>query len=202
MNAGAATLGGGHRMDPAQQPGCRHHPGRHRRAASRPARPIPGSARSVRRSEVTTEPSTPPPARCPRCAPASATHCSPISGSAIPGRARTGATPRPSRSLATPVGCPGPACWSVAAAFDRLHGFDDAYFMYFEDVDLGYRLGKAGYLNRYEPAAVVSHSGAHSTTGESAAHDRRPPRQCPPFSEPEVSRAGTCGRCGSRSRSG
>lgn len=54
------------------------------------------------------------------------------------------------------------------SAFDRLHGFDDAYFMYFEDVDLGYRLGKAGYLNRYEPTAVVSHSGAHSTTGESA----------------------------------
>jgi N-acetylglucosaminyl-diphospho-decaprenol L-rhamnosyltransferase len=54
------------------------------------------------------------------------------------------------------------------SAFAEVGGFDDAYFMYFEDVDLGYRLGKAGYLNRYEPAAAVSHSGAHSTTGESA----------------------------------
>jgi N-acetylglucosaminyl-diphospho-decaprenol L-rhamnosyltransferase len=67
------------------------------------------------------------------------------------------------------------ACLLVRrSAFAELGGFDDAYFMYFEDVDLGYRLGKAGYLNRYEPAAIVSHSGAHSTTGESgrmiAAH--------------------------------
>jgi len=67
------------------------------------------------------------------------------------------------------------ACLLVRrAVFDELGGFDDAYFMYFEDVDLGYRLGKAGYLNRYEPAAVVVHSGAHSTTSEStrmiAAH--------------------------------
>ena len=61
------------------------------------------------------------------------------------------------------------ACLLVRrSAFAELGGFDDAYFMYFEDVDLGYRLGKAGYLNRYEPAAAVSHSGAHSTTGESA----------------------------------
>jgi N-acetylglucosaminyl-diphospho-decaprenol L-rhamnosyltransferase len=54
------------------------------------------------------------------------------------------------------------------SAFAEVGGFDEAYFMYFEDVDLGYRLGRAGYLNRYEPAASVVHSGAHSTTGESA----------------------------------
>ncbi|MFM9920715.1 glycosyltransferase family 2 protein [Lacisediminihabitans sp. H27-G8] len=54
------------------------------------------------------------------------------------------------------------------SAFDELSGFDDGYFMYFEDVDLGYRLGKAGYRNVYEPAAVVVHSGAHSTSDHSA----------------------------------
>ncbi|MBC7760631.1 MAG: glycosyltransferase family 2 protein [Candidatus Saccharibacteria bacterium] len=54
------------------------------------------------------------------------------------------------------------------SAFDHLGGFDDGYFMYFEDVDLGYRLGKAGYRNVYEPAAVVVHSGAHSTRDHSA----------------------------------
>ena len=54
------------------------------------------------------------------------------------------------------------------SAFDQLGGFDDGYFMYFEDVDLGYRLGKAGYRNVYEPAAVVVHSGAHSTSDYSA----------------------------------
>lgn len=54
------------------------------------------------------------------------------------------------------------------SAFDRVGGFDADYFMYFEDVDLGYRLGKAGFRNVYEPAAVVTHTGAHSTTEDSA----------------------------------
>lgn len=49
-------------------------------------------------------------------------------------------------------------------AFDRIDGFDEGFFMYFEDVDLGYRLGVAGYANLYEPAAVVTHVGAHSTS--------------------------------------
>ena len=60
------------------------------------------------------------------------------------------------------------ACLLVRrSAFDEVGGFDTGYFMYFEDVDLGYRLGKAGYRNVYEPAATVTHSGAHSTTSES-----------------------------------
>ena len=54
------------------------------------------------------------------------------------------------------------------SAFDQLGGFDDGYFMYFEDVDLGYRFGKAGYRNVYEPASVVVHTGAHSTSDHSA----------------------------------
>jgi N-acetylglucosaminyl-diphospho-decaprenol L-rhamnosyltransferase len=64
------------------------------------------------------------------------------------------------------------------SAFEQLGGFDDRYFMYFEDVDLGYRLGRAGYRNVYEPAAVVEHSGAHSTATDAesarmiAAHHR------------------------------
>lgn len=51
--------------------------------------------------------------------------------------------------------------------FDELGGFDPGFFMYFEDVDLGFRIGKAGYRNVYEPKAVVRHTGAHSTTVES-----------------------------------
>ncbi|WP_210422609.1 glycosyltransferase family 2 protein [Cryobacterium sp. BB307] len=54
------------------------------------------------------------------------------------------------------------------SAFDEVGGFDPDYFMYFEDVDLGYRLGKAGYRNVYQPGASVTHTGAHSTTTESA----------------------------------
>lgn len=59
-------------------------------------------------------------------------------------------------------------------AFERLGGFDDGYFMYFEDVDLGWRLGQLGYRNRYEPTAIVTHGGGHSTSSRSrsmvAAH--------------------------------
>lgn len=54
------------------------------------------------------------------------------------------------------------------SAFDEVDGFDTGYFMYFEDVDLGYRFGKHGYRNVYEPAVRVVHTGAHSTTGDSA----------------------------------
>ncbi|WP_092968758.1 glycosyltransferase family 2 protein [Agromyces sp. CF514] len=49
------------------------------------------------------------------------------------------------------------------SAFDEIDGFDDGFFMYFEDVDLGARLLDAGYRNRYEPHASVVHTGAHST---------------------------------------
>jgi N-acetylglucosaminyl-diphospho-decaprenol L-rhamnosyltransferase len=60
------------------------------------------------------------------------------------------------------------------SAFEELGGFDQDFFMYFEDVDLGYRLGKHGYRNVYEPSVRVTHTGAHSTTTESvrmiAAH--------------------------------
>jgi N-acetylglucosaminyl-diphospho-decaprenol L-rhamnosyltransferase len=60
------------------------------------------------------------------------------------------------------------------SAFAAIDGFDDGFFMYFEDVDLGYRLGKRGLRNVYEPSVSVTHAGAHSTTSESdrmiAAH--------------------------------
>jgi len=52
--------------------------------------------------------------------------------------------------------------------FDDLHGFDEHYFMYFEDVDLGHRIGRAGWVNLYHPAARVVHVGAHSTRDSSA----------------------------------
>ena len=55
------------------------------------------------------------------------------------------------------------------SAFERIDGFDEGYFMYFEDVDLGYRFGLAGFRNVYQPDAEVTHVGGHSTRGESAA---------------------------------
>ena len=54
------------------------------------------------------------------------------------------------------------------STFTDLRGFDESYFMYFEDVDLGYRIGKLGLRNVYEPAASVIHTGAHSTQEDAA----------------------------------
>lgn len=62
------------------------------------------------------------------------------------------------------------------SAYDEVGGFDESYFMYFEDVDLCYRMGLRGYRNVYEPAASIEHHGGHSTQGASvamiAAHHR------------------------------
>ena len=54
------------------------------------------------------------------------------------------------------------------AAFEQIGGFDERYFMYMEDVDLGDRLGKAGWLNVYVPSAEVLHHKGHATARESA----------------------------------
>ena len=43
------------------------------------------------------------------------------------------------------------------SAWEAVGGFDRAYFMYLEDVDLCWRLGKAGWAVAYEPAAQVVH---------------------------------------------
>jgi len=48
-------------------------------------------------------------------------------------------------------------------AFEKVKGFDAGYFMFFEDVDLGWRLGQAGYRNVYVPQARATHLGGHST---------------------------------------
>ena len=47
-------------------------------------------------------------------------------------------------------------------AFDAIGGFDERYFMYMEDVDLGDRLGRAGYLNMFCPAAQITHAKGHA----------------------------------------
>jgi N-acetylglucosaminyl-diphospho-decaprenol L-rhamnosyltransferase len=49
-------------------------------------------------------------------------------------------------------------------AFDSVDGFDPRYFMYFEDVDLGDRLNRAGWRNVYAPSAEVVHTGGVSTS--------------------------------------
>jgi N-acetylglucosaminyl-diphospho-decaprenol L-rhamnosyltransferase len=55
------------------------------------------------------------------------------------------------------------------AAFEAVNGFDQRYFMYFEDVDLGDRLARAGWQNVYVPTAEVVHIQGHSTARSSDA---------------------------------
>lgn len=51
------------------------------------------------------------------------------------------------------------------SAFDAVGGFDERYFMFFEDVDLGWRLWLAGHRVRYVPDAVAYHRHHASMTG-------------------------------------
>ncbi|ETA04144.1 putative glycosyltransferase [Frankia casuarinae] len=48
-------------------------------------------------------------------------------------------------------------------AFEAVGGFDESYFMFMEDVDLGRRIGEASWQSVYVPSAVVEHLGGHST---------------------------------------
>ncbi|NUU04783.1 glycosyltransferase family 2 protein [Leifsonia sp. C5G2] len=85
-----------------------------------------------------------------------------------PGNPWTKAYRSENQVSARDVGWLSGACLLVRrSVFEELGGFDEGYFMYFEDVDLGYRIGRAGFRNRYEPAASVVHVGGLSTQAES-----------------------------------
>lgn len=50
------------------------------------------------------------------------------------------------------------------SAFNQIGGFDQAYFMYSEEVDLCYRLQKAGWEIHFTPTAEIIHVGGASTS--------------------------------------
>ncbi len=82
------------------------------------------------------------------------------------------------RNYNYPVFDPGPprevfsACAAAAlyprAAFLDVGGFDEDFFVYHEDVDLGFRLRLRGLRCLFVPAAVVYHVGTASTGPRSA----------------------------------
>ncbi|MCB0946019.1 MAG: glycosyltransferase family 2 protein, partial [Mycobacterium sp.] len=72
-----------------------------------------------------------------------------------------------------PVGWLSGSCLLVRReAFDQIGGFDERYFMYMEDVDLGDRFGRAGWLNVYVPSAEILHDKGHSTGRDPARNLR------------------------------
>ena len=73
-------------------------------------------------------------------------------------------------SVQRPAGWLSGSCLLVRwDAFDAIGGFDERYFMYLEDVDLGDRFARAGYQNIFCPEAVISHAKGHSTQAHAGA---------------------------------
>jgi N-acetylglucosaminyl-diphospho-decaprenol L-rhamnosyltransferase len=57
----------------------------------------------------------------------------------------------------------GASIWLRRSALDSVGGWDESYFMYVEEVDLCWRLRRAGWRVAYEPRGVVSHVQGAST---------------------------------------
>lgn len=51
----------------------------------------------------------------------------------------------------------GSAMFVRRSAFLDIGGFDERYFMFYEDVDLGWRLNLRGWRYRYQPASIAFH---------------------------------------------
>jgi len=71
---------------------------------------------------------------------------------------RTGERPRAEDETARDVlFATGAALVTRAQLFDQVGGFDERFFMFYEDVDLGWRLNLLGHRVRYVPTSVVYH---------------------------------------------
>ena len=77
---------------------------------------------------------------------------------------QTDADPTRARDVDWLSGC---ALMLRREAFDAVGGFDPGYWMFVEDVDLGFRLRQAGWRVRFEPDAQVEHA-----VGASASRKR------------------------------
>ena len=71
--------------------------------------------------------------------------------------------PSPAAGQVAEVGQPSGACFVVAReTWEELGGFDEGFFLWYEDVDLAKRLHDAGYRNLIAGSARVGHAGAEA----------------------------------------
>ena len=74
---------------------------------------------------------------------------------------------------ADPLGPTGGAALYSRAAFERVGGFDERIFLYYEDLDLALRMAAAGARCRLAPAATALHSYSASLgAGSGAKYER------------------------------
>jgi N-acetylglucosaminyl-diphospho-decaprenol L-rhamnosyltransferase len=60
----------------------------------------------------------------------------------------------------------GAALFIRKDVFEKLLGFDERFFMYYEDIDLCLRLSRAGYKNYYYPfTKIIHHKGEYTRDG-------------------------------------
>ncbi len=71
--------------------------------------------------------------------------------------------PSPAPGAVAEVGQPSGACFVVAReVWEAMGGFDEGFFLWYEDVDLAKRLHDAGYRNLIAGSARVGHAGAEA----------------------------------------
>jgi N-acetylglucosaminyl-diphospho-decaprenol L-rhamnosyltransferase len=84
-------------------------------------------------------------------------------GRIFAGSFRRGDVPAPAAGEVREVGQPSGACFLVRREiWEQVGGFDEGFFLWYEDVDLAKRLHDAGFRNLVAGSARVEHNGAGS----------------------------------------
>jgi len=72
----------------------------------------------------------------------------------------------PSETVLRPVTLASGCCmWVRRAVFDEVRGFDESFFLYFEDYDLSLKLAGKGAVMEHRDIRIVHHGGEASRKG-------------------------------------
>jgi N-acetylglucosaminyl-diphospho-decaprenol L-rhamnosyltransferase len=86
-----------------------------------------------------------------------------MAGRILAGSFREQAAAEPAAGQSAEVGQPSGACFVVRRqAWEQLGGFDEGFFLWYEDVDLAKRMRDAGYRNLLAGSARLGHTGARA----------------------------------------